>query len=220
MGRLRILLLLWPFAAVLAQTPLSGTIQASGSATLNVNPDQAQMTVGVTTQASTADAAAQQNATRTAAVIDALKATLGTSGTIQTVGYSVMPNYGVNTQVITGYTVMNTLQLTTGDLSLPGRLIDAASQAGATNLGGLSFGLRDSDPVRQQALSQASKQALAHAGAIASGLAAKIGAVVSAQEGAAVVPFTATMGAAASTPILTGTVSVTANVTVTVQLVQ
>ncbi|MBZ5581516.1 MAG: SIMPL domain-containing protein [Acidobacteriia bacterium] len=206
-----------PIATLLAQNPPS--IQAGGSATINVNPDQAQLNVGVTTQASTAQAAAEQNASQTTAVIAALKALLGSGGSIQTVGYTVYPNYTTG-NVITGYTVTNTLQATTGDLSLPGPLIDAANKAGATNVGSLAFGLKDSDPVRQQALTLAGKQALAHANAIAAGLGAKTGALLSAQEGAGVTPYSGVSAGATSTPILTGTVSVTATVTVAVQLVQ
>ena len=53
------------------------------------------------------------------------------------------------------------------------------------------------------------------------GLGAKTGAVVSAQEGAAVIPIAVGVAAgAASTPIQTGQVSVTATVTITVQLSQ
>ncbi len=204
-------------ASVLAaQTP---SIQANGSATINVNPDQAQLTVGVTTQAPTAQSAADQNAAKTNAVIEALKAVLGGSGTIQTVNYSVYPNYNTGS-VLVGYTVTNTLQVVTADLTLPGPLIDAGNRAGATNVGGLSFGLRDADPFRQQMLTQAGKQALAHAAAIASGLGVKTGAILSASEGASVTPYTGGIGVAASTPILTGTVSVTATVSVSIQLVQ
>lgn len=208
-------LVAWSLAA---QTPPNGAIQATGSATINVNPDQAQLTVGVQTQASSAQAAADANAARTSAVIDALKAVLGPTGTLQTVGYSVYPTYNTSGQAITGYTVSNTLQATTSDLSLPGRLIDAATQAGATSIGGLSFGLRDPDPVKRQALTQAAKQAQAHAAAIAAGLNVTAGGILSAQEVVSSSPYLA-VGAAAgtATPIITGTVSVTATVTINLQ---
>jgi len=62
---------------------------------------------------------------------------------------------------------------------------------------------------------------LAHAGAIAQGLGAKTGAVISALEGSRLVPVFGDVGAvAATTPVQTGTVSVSATVTVTVQLLQ
>ena len=75
--------------------------------------------------------------------------------------------------------------------------------------------------MRQQALGLAAKQARAHADAIAAGLGARTGAVVSAQEGGGVSPVViAGTVAAAPTPIQTGQVSVTASVTITVQLTQ
>jgi len=62
-------------------------------------------------------------------------------------------------------------------------LIDAANQAGANIVGGLSVGLQNPEPLLEQALTLASKQATAQAAAIAAGLGSKLGAVLSAQEG-------------------------------------
>lgn len=208
-------------AVILAQAS-SNTVQASGSASVSVNPDQAQITVGVITDGSTAQDAAQKNSTQTAAVLAALKQVLGAAGTVQTVSYTVYPRYtNTQTPTIVGYTASNTLQAITYDLSNIGSLIDSANQAGANNVGGLSFGIREPEPIKQQALTQASKVARAHADAIAAGLNAKTGTVVSAQEVSTYAPVVGgAIGAAATTPIQTGQVSVTASVTVTVQLIQ
>jgi uncharacterized protein YggE len=207
----------------IAQAANPGTIQATGNGSVKVQPDEAQLNASVVTAGATAQQATQQNATQTSTVLAALNQKLGTAGSIQTVGYSVYPQYssGPNPS-ITGYTATNTVQVTTYDLSLAGPLIDAATNAGANNVGGLSFGLRDPDPARQQALTAAAKQALAHAGAIAAGLGAKAGAVISASESATVstVPIAFADAAAAPTPVQTGTVTVSGVVTVTVQLTQ
>ena len=211
--------------ALLAQTS-PHAIQSTGSATISVNPDQAQLAVGVVTQGATAQDAGQQNATLTTTVLNAIKGVLGTAGTIQTIGYSVSPRYSTTqgqTSVIIGYTATNTVEVTTTDLSLIGRLIDTANQAGANSVGNLSFGLQNPEPVMEQALSQAAKQAQAHANAIAAGLGARTGVVISAQEGATATPVMVSgvlAGAAVATPIQTGTVSVTASVTIGVQLIQ
>jgi uncharacterized protein YggE len=141
-------------AALCAQTgPRS--VQATGSATIFANPDQAQLEIGVVTNAGTAQDSAQQNATMTSAVLIALKAVLGSSGTVQTVSYSVNPRYDTSrgqSNVIVGYTTSNMVRVTTTDLSIIGKLIDAANQAGANSVGGLSFGLQDPEPRVQQAL--------------------------------------------------------------------
>ena len=207
---------------LLVQAQTVPSVQATGHATINVPPDQAQFTAGVITQAATAQDAAQQNATQTTAMLNALKSVLGTNGTVQTVGYSVSPRYNnANPPAILGYIASNTVQVTTINLNLVGPLIDAANQAGANNISGISFSLQDPAPILQQALSKATKTALAHASAIAQGAGGKTGAVLSAQEGSLVTPFRGDMGVTATvTPVQTGTVSVSATVTVSVQLLQ
>src|ERR1035437_5901258 len=132
-----------------AQTTAPGTVQATGTVTLSVNPDQAQLDVSVITQGSTAQQAAQQNATQTTTVINALKQVLGASGTVQTVSYSGYPNYSSTPgqyNVVTGYTASNTVRVTTNDLTQPGPLIDTANQAGASSVSNLTFGLQNPDP--------------------------------------------------------------------------
>ena len=213
--------------AAIAQTTTSGSIQASGSATISgIQPDQVQLTVGVTTTAATAQNAASQNATAAGAVIAALKSVLGANGTVQTISYTLYPQYTVGApnqpSVITGYTATNTVQVTTSTLNLAGPLIDAANAAGANTISGPSYSLQNSDPYLQQALTAATKQALAHASAIAAGLGAKTGAILSAQEGGSTVPSPTPLGATSTggTPIQNGTVSVSASVTVTVAISQ
>ncbi len=228
MPRILPLILLLPLAgtAIFAQTVSPGSIQATGTATINVNPDQVQLDVSVVTQANTAAQAGQQNAAQTNAMITALTQVLGKSGTIQTVGYSLYPRYSTGTgqsSTIIGYSAQNTIQVTSYDLTLSGPLIDAANQAGANSVGSLSFGLQDPEPSRLQALGVAAKQAQSHASAIASGLGAKAGSVISAveQDSASVVPVAIAGSASSSTtPVVSGTVSVSATVTITVQLLQ
>jgi uncharacterized protein YggE len=211
--------------AVLAQTAAAGSIQATGTASLNVQPDQVQLSVSVITQGSTAAQAGQQNAAQTNAMIAALNQLLGKSGSLQTTGYSIYPRYSSvpgQTSTIVGYTAQNTLLATAYDLTLSGPLIDAANQAGAGAVSGLTFGLQDPEPSRLQALTQAGKIALSHASAIAAGLGAKAGSVLSAVEGSSgsIVPVVSGAGAASSTPVISGTVTVSATVTITVQLSQ
>jgi uncharacterized protein YggE len=220
MGAFRVCLLCCCLAASLAAQTANGTIQSTGTASVAAMPDQAQFTVSVVTQSTTAQDAGAQNASQTTTLINALKSALGTAGSVQTIGYSISPRYN-NASAIVGYTATNTVQVTTYNLSNVGSLIDVANQAGGSSVSGISFGLQNPDPYVQQALGMAAKQALAHAGAIAGGLGAKAGAVVSAQEGTAYTPVVASVGpVAVTTPVVTGTVQVTASVTVTVRLTQ
>jgi len=200
-------------------------VQATGSASIVVKPDQAQLEVGVITNGSTAQDAAQQNASLSSTVQTALSKVLGPTGTMQTVHYSIYPRYSNNpgqTSVVIGYTASNTVRVTTIDLSQVGLLIDTASQAGANSVSGIAFGLQSPEPLVQQALTQATKQAMANAAAIAAGLGGKAGAVLSAQQGSSYTPIVVAGAAAGATttPVQTGTVTIYANVTVQVALTQ
>lgn len=215
--------------ALLAQTsfsqtaPTAPTVQAEGSATIYVQPDQATLSVGISTNGTTAQDAGQQNAALTAAVVTALQKVIGSNGTITTQSYNVYPRYsnGQNPQIV-GYTAIITEQVTLNSLPLIGPAIDAANQAGATNVGGLSLGLQNPEPTLETALGMAAKQAATHATAIASGLGRTAGAVISATESSTYAPLTiqSTTGAAAgaATSVQPGSVSVSANVTVVMQL--
>jgi hypothetical protein len=207
-------------ASLVAQTT-AASVTASGTATIYVQPDQAQLTVSVTTQGTTASAAGQQNANVTVAVTKAVSGVLGSNGSIATISYSVYPMYGVGAQssTIIGYSATNSFQVTLTDLTLIGSIIDTANQAGATSVGGLTLGLQNPAPSFQQALTAASKLGLADAAAIASGLGRTTGPVLSAQQSSAYTPLVAVASSSApGTQVQAGPVSVSATVTVTVQL--
>jgi len=200
-------------------------VRAVGQSTVSVKPDLARVEFSVVTQASTAQDASSQNATRTSNVLTQLQALLGPNADIQTVGYSMSPNYnypqGGGTPTLVGYTVSNTVRVTSSDLSITGRIIDTGVQAGANQVSGLQFGLKDDQPVRAQALRLATTQAKAHADAMAAGAGLHSGGFRSIEEGIAVQSTNLpTAGATANTtPIVTGLVDISATVTIEVDLV-
>lgn len=209
--------------------PRRSSVSASGDASVSVKPDQLKLNAGVTTTAPTAQEASDQNAAQVTLVINALKRVAGTTGELKTVGYSVTPNYkypqGGGTPTLTGYTANNTVEVTTGDLSLGGKLIDSAVQAGATNVNSLRFALKDSEPARVEALRLATMMAKRHAEAIATGLGARLGYVIAAAEGGTVRTVNldtralAAAGGATPTPVETGMVDVYATVTLEIELI-
>lgn len=213
-------LLLLMIAAPLQAQSTTPSVQAQGSASIAVQPDQAQLTITISTTGATAQAAGQQNANINAAVTTALQS----FGTIQTVSYTVSPQYsnGSTTQppAVVGYVATINQQLTLTDLTKIGSAIDTANQAGATSVGNLTLGLQNPEPALESALTAASKQAMLHASAIASGLSGKTGPVISAQEATTYTPVLVGVvsGPGAATSIQTGPISVSATVTVTVQL--
>jgi uncharacterized protein len=200
-------------------------VRAFGQSTVSVKPDLARIQFSVVTQASTAQDASSQNATRTSNVLSQLQTLLGPNADTQTVSYSMSPNYnypaGGGTPTLVGYTVSNTVRVTTSDLSITGKIIDTGVQAGANQVSGLQFGLKDDQPVRAQALRLATAQAKAHADAMAAGAGLHSGGFRSIEEGIAVQSGTfPTAGATATTtPIVTGLVDIEATVTIEVDLV-
>ena len=200
-------------------------IQATGTASISIQPDTAQVNIAVTTQAATAQQASSQNATQTSAVIAALQQLLGPTAVIKTLSYSVSPNYTYPQNAppnLVGFTVTNSIQVTVSDLSSVGKVVDTAVSAGATNIQGLNFTLKDDTAVRQQALSMAAGHAMNDANAIASGLSVHLGAVLSAVEGTSVTPVLApgVAGTAATTPVQPGNLTIQATVTVEMQVTQ
>ncbi len=203
-------------------TPRPPFIQAVGQGSVSVQPDQAKIDFSVITTATTAQNAAAQNATQVSALISALQTLLGSAGNIQTIGYSLNPNYNYppgGNPVLTGYTASNTVEVSASDLSMVGTIIDTGVRAGATNVQSLQFTLQNPDPVFQQALKLATTQAKAHADAMASGVGMHSGAVLSIKENVStsVTPVVATPGTN-TTPVLPGLVNIQATVTLEVDL--
>jgi uncharacterized protein YggE len=213
--------------------PAPATMRVGGEATLSVKPDEAQINLGVLTQAPTGQAAAAENAKKLDAVLKGLRGLLGTGADIKTVGYSLTPNYRYPKEggqpAITGYTARNTVRVKTEDLGKVGQIIDAATQSGANNVEGLQFTLKDEQQALSEALRQAAVQARAKVDALASALKVKVARVLQVDEsGQPIRPIFAqadsmragVMGASAPTPVEAGTIDVRASVTLTVEITQ
>jgi hypothetical protein len=221
---MRLAALLFLSLSAFAQTR-APYVRASGEGIVTVRPDQVAVTVGVTTVATTAQEASEQNAATTEGLLSRLRSLVGDRGEIRTVSYSVTPQYRYpsgQTPVLTGYQCTNSIQVLSDDLNLGGRIIDTAAQAGATTISGLSFRLKNSEPMVREALKRAVEQARAHAEAMASGLSARVGRVVSVEEASAVRAVTTNdrLGApaATTTPIESGTFEVRASVVLEAEL--
>ena len=195
-------------------------VRAVGTASVSARPDMARVSLGVTTEGQTASEAAAKNADQAAAVINALRSALGANAEIHTLSYTLGPVYtyppGGGQPTLRGFQASNIVEAIITDLSIIGRVIDAAITAGANRVESLRLGLKDEDPIRAQALRQAGQRARAKAQAIAEGVQVRLGAVISAEENLAVA-YPATSGVdraatAATTPVETGTLSITATV--------
>lgn len=205
------------------------TIQTTGEATVSAPPDRARLDIGVTTQAATSQAAAEQNAQKLAATLARLRGVLGQNADIRTIAYSLNPVYRYPREggqpTITGYTATNIVRATIDDLTLVGRVIDAATQAGANQIQQLQFTLKDEQRVQAQALKEAAVKARQKAEAIADALNLRVLRIVTVSEGGqTVVPVREVAMAARvadavqTTPIEAGTIEIRASIGLVVEV--
>src|SRR5262249_45338209 len=101
-------------------------VMVGGDSIVQAQPDTAIVTVAVVTQARNALDAQQQNATKTDAVVRALKAAAGAGAEVKTSGYSLQPQqvYKENQPpTIAGYEARNSVTVTISELNKVGTLI-------------------------------------------------------------------------------------------------
>jgi uncharacterized protein YggE len=217
-------------AQALPDRPRIPTVRAHGSATVTAKPDQARIEIGVITKSATAKEAAAENAKQSDAVIAAIKKTAGAMAEIRTTNYSVHPNYYHPREggepKITGYIANNTVEVKVNDLEIVSKVIDAGTQAGANNIHGVQFQLKDEQSVRAEALRKAAVQARESAQAMAAALGLKVVRVLQVEDSEPVHVMPVRMmemaaqksDVARATPIEPGTIQVRATVSVTAEV--
>jgi uncharacterized protein YggE len=208
--------------------PVYPSIRVTGEGTVTAKPDQAQIDIGVVTEAQNAQAAATENAKKLDAVLAELRKALGPGADIKTTSYALTPIYHYpkegGSPTITGYSATNVIQLKTTDLTQVGKIIDTAAQSSANRIQSLQFTLKDEQAAHLQALREAIAKARAKAEAMASALGLKIVRVLSVEEGGPPVRpvYAAAMQARAAAPVQTpvepGTIEVRATVTLSVEI--
>ena len=207
-------------------------VVVTGDATVRAQPDTAILSLAVVTQNASASEAQAENASRTDAVVRAVKSAAGAGAEVKTSGYSVQPQYVYKEgtpPAITSYVVRNSVSVTTGELDRAGAIIDAASRAGANSVDSLVFTLRRDEQARGQALSAATREALSKARVVADTLGGRVVRVVEVQEGGAVRPVPLYAGGSAGrvaetaqasvpTPVEAGPLEIHAEVTLVVEV--
>lgn len=142
--------------------PLQRTVTVSGTGMVTLTPDIAYVAIGVHSQDASATTAMEDNNAKAAAVIAAIKDAGVEEKDIQTTNFSIYPQqqYDDNGR-ITGviYMVNNTVYVTVRELDQLGDMLDATVNAGANNIGSISFDVAD----KSEALSQARQAAVAEA---------------------------------------------------------
>ena len=201
------------------------SVTVSGNATIKASPDEAVISLGVQTQANTAEGALSQNAERMTAVFVALNDQGISKNDIATSYVSLYPTYGTSGMEITGYQAVNQIDVTVRDMTKVGTVIDAAVGAGANLSNGITFRLSDENRGVDQALAAAVADARSKAEALAAAGDAQLGQVMTIQEtsGSSSPPIfydraVMASGAEAPTPVSPPTLETLVSVTVTWEL--
>ncbi|HZD17655.1 MAG TPA: SIMPL domain-containing protein [Actinomycetota bacterium] len=200
------------------------TVTVGGTATVRSSPDEAVVSLGVRTEAASAEEAMADNADRMNAVIRSLLDQGLTEDDLATSSLSLYPRYADNGSTVVGFTAENQVTVTVRDLPRIGRLIDRAVEAGANLTSGISFRLSGDNDAADRALADAVADARGKAELIAAAADASLGQVLSVTESGSPTPppiydVYAAAGAEAATPVLPPELQTQVSVTVVWALV-
>jgi uncharacterized protein YggE len=216
--------------------PPERTVVVSATATVERDPERAELLLAVESTGATAQQATQANATRMDALVAEVRRRGITPAQVRTVSYQLTPEYARSPQTqvperqgpprIIGYRAANIVQITIDSVARVGSIIDAAIQAGANRVAGLRFELRDPQSARLEALRLAVARARAEAEAMALAAGQRLGPPLNMNTHGPIEPrafevATARMAdvmQAPPTPIEPGTLTITASVTITFRL--
>lgn len=162
--------------------PLVPEIATSAIAEVKGAPDRATILFTVETRGATAADASRENATRTTAVLAALRAAGLAEADIGTVGYTIQPNmeYDEPTRAsrVVGYVARNTVRAEVGEIARVGQVIDAAIKGGANEVSSLNFSTSRRDALRLEAIGVAMGRACREASAMATAAGGSLGPLV------------------------------------------
>ena len=202
------------------------TINVTGSGTVQGTPDTLNFQIGVQTVAASAAAALAENNTRMSSLEAALLGNGVTRKNLQTSGLNIYQNTN-NAGQVTGFSVVDDLNVTMHKLKLAGAAIDAAARAAGNGvqLNGVTFSISNESKLLAAARAKAMRNAHDEASQVAAGGGASVGSIVKVtdQENTSpnvVYPFAAatSLKAASGVPIQAGSQSINVQVSVTYAL--
>jgi len=151
---------------------IKNTITVQGTASITVTPTIAYVNIGVATFDKDAAKAQSDNAEKMDKVYKALEDLGISKDKIKTVSYYISPRYDytINTSVLTGYDVVNGIQVTVEDLAKVSQVLDMTVAQGVNQASSISFGITDkeNEETYLKALAEAVDNAKGKAAALAS----------------------------------------------------
>ena len=153
-----------PVAAAEVQIASNGpVVELSVHESIDIEPDIATISAGVTSRAQTAVEAMRQNSAEMRQVIERIKSLGVDEKDIQTTGINLNARFDYDrnsqSQVFRGYQVSNRVSVKLRDIDRTGMILDALVQAGATDLGGPRFSADDDTAAKEEARGRAMERA-------------------------------------------------------------
>lgn len=117
------------------------TIAVTGEGKVSVQPDEAVIDIGVTTEGKNLTAAQQENSQTISQITHSLLKLGISQENIQTSEYRIIMEYDYvdGTQVFRGYNVTHILEVTIKDINRTGIVVDTAVRNGATTVSNIRF---------------------------------------------------------------------------------
>lgn len=156
-----------PLAVNQTTTTKQGTFDVTGQSQQTAIPDEANIQIGVMSQASSVKQAQDELNLKMNQISQNLKSLNLEAKDIKTTQYTINPEYDYNNdrQRIVGYQASSQLQITLHELDKVSQVIDTATQNGANTVNGLSFNLSRNKKMeliktaRQEAIAEAKQNA-------------------------------------------------------------
>ncbi|MBE0449866.1 MAG: SIMPL domain-containing protein [Clostridia bacterium] len=198
-------------------------VTVSGEGKIVVTPDVAHIELGVQTKNEDATVAQQNNAKLMSAVVEAIKKAGIDEKDIQTTGYSLYQTYDYQpdgSKKDPYYVANNIVRVKIKDVDSVGKIIDLATVAGANTVNSIQFSIEDDSEFYQEALKLAMVSAKSKATAIMGTFEKTPGLPKAVVESSSSTPIIygygaeKTMAADMATPIESGEITITANVSV------
>lgn len=194
-----------PFSVSSVTTNKTDLFQAEGIGKATAVPDTALLSLGVTKNATTVQAAQNQINQTTNAIISELKKLGVEEKDIKTTNYSIYPDYDYSVPTsgqprIRGYNASQNIEVRIKPIEKANQAMDAATAQGANAVGGVTFVL--DDEVKKQLENKAREEAVKNAKEKAESLAKiagiKLGKIVDVQESSTPQVFPTYQGAITS----------------------
>jgi uncharacterized protein YggE len=150
----------------------------AGTATTKVKPDKVTLVLGVQTTNKTAKAALSANSAAMNRILNVLLSAGVKQNETSTSAFSISPNnnYSQGRNIITGFTVTNSIQIESSGINNTAKWIDTAVSSGATSIDKVAFALsgKKLEETKNGLIKQAIKNARSKADIAASALGLKV----------------------------------------------